>query len=153
MAVWWHWGSWNKGYYLQFMVQWWWGCGTWLCIRSWGWYFFCLFCWYPTSLASFLMRGHPLTWCLQDIRVSGETKKIDTVPAWKTMNEQHIANQFHYSLRVNLLQKLYTWIKCTRNQFLLSIVSSCSTGVPVHLVLASTWNIQHYIARASCWAS
>ncbi|KAE8124263.1 hypothetical protein FH972_019164 [Carpinus fangiana] len=37
-----------------------------------------------------------------DIRVSGETKKIDTRPALKTINEQHIANQFHYSLRVYL---------------------------------------------------
>ncbi|XP_059443512.1 protein MICRORCHIDIA 6-like isoform X1 [Corylus avellana] len=38
----------------------------------------------------------------EDIRVSGETKKIDTLPALKTINEQHIANQFHYSLRVYL---------------------------------------------------
>ena len=91
----------------------------------------------PTSLASLLMRGRPLSWWLQDIRVSGETKKIDTRPALKTINEQHIANQFHYSLRVSLLQKLYTYIRCTRGQFWLSIVSSCSTGIPVHLVLAS----------------
>jgi hypothetical protein len=54
------------------------------------------------------MRGPPLTRWLQDIRVSGESKKIDTIPGWKTVNEQHIANQFHYSLRVSLLQKLYT---------------------------------------------
>ncbi|XP_059443447.1 protein MICRORCHIDIA 6-like isoform X3 [Corylus avellana] len=38
----------------------------------------------------------------EDIRVSGETKKIGTIPGWKTVNEQHIANQFHYSLRVYL---------------------------------------------------
>ncbi|XP_062170228.1 protein MICRORCHIDIA 6-like [Alnus glutinosa] len=38
----------------------------------------------------------------EDIRVSGESKKIDTIPGWKTVNEQHIANQFHYSLRAYL---------------------------------------------------
>ncbi|GMY14879.1 protein MICRORCHIDIA 6 isoform X1 [Fagus crenata] len=38
----------------------------------------------------------------EDIRTSGETKKIGTIPAWKTINEQHIAHQFHYSLRVYL---------------------------------------------------
>ncbi|KAF5476770.1 hypothetical protein F2P56_003473 [Juglans regia] len=38
----------------------------------------------------------------QDIRISGESKRIETLRAWKTTNEQHIANQFHYSLRVYL---------------------------------------------------
>ncbi|KAG2678842.1 hypothetical protein I3760_11G022700 [Carya illinoinensis] len=35
----------------------------------------------------------------QDIRISGESKRIETLHAWKATNEQHIANQFHYSLR------------------------------------------------------
>lgn len=43
---------------------------------------------------------------LQDIRVAGDIKKIDTLPAWRTVNEQHIANRFKYSLRVCLIQKL-----------------------------------------------
>ncbi|XP_061339299.1 protein MICRORCHIDIA 6-like isoform X2 [Gastrolobium bilobum] len=38
----------------------------------------------------------------KDIRIAGDIKKIDTVPAWKRVNEQHIANQFRYSLRVYL---------------------------------------------------
>ncbi|KAK3439916.1 hypothetical protein EUGRSUZ_B00250 [Eucalyptus grandis] len=36
----------------------------------------------------------------QDIRISGDIKKVETIPAWKQVNEQHIANQLHYSLRV-----------------------------------------------------
>ncbi|KAJ1398251.1 zinc finger protein [Sesbania bispinosa] len=35
-------------------------------------------------------------------RTAGNTKKIDTVPSWKIVNEQHIANRFRYSLRVYL---------------------------------------------------
>ncbi|XP_050259338.1 protein MICRORCHIDIA 6 isoform X1 [Quercus robur] len=38
----------------------------------------------------------------EDIRSSGETKKIGTLKAWKAINEQHIAHQYHYSLRVYL---------------------------------------------------
>ncbi|GAV58332.1 HATPase_c_3 domain-containing protein [Cephalotus follicularis] len=38
----------------------------------------------------------------KDIRISGDTKKVDTRPSWKTINEQHIANQYNYSLRVYL---------------------------------------------------
>ncbi|GLT77527.1 hypothetical protein SLA2020_491000 [Shorea laevis] len=38
----------------------------------------------------------------KDIRIQGDTKKIDTIPAWRTVNEQNIANQFNYSLRVYL---------------------------------------------------
>ncbi|XP_048136442.1 protein MICRORCHIDIA 6-like isoform X2 [Rhodamnia argentea] len=38
----------------------------------------------------------------QDIRISGDIRKVDTVPAWKSVNEQHIAHQLHYSLRVYL---------------------------------------------------
>ncbi|KAI4343734.1 hypothetical protein L6164_011048 [Bauhinia variegata] len=35
-----------------------------------------------------------------DILIAGDRKKINTRPVWKTLNEQHIANLFHYSLRV-----------------------------------------------------
>ncbi|KAK7291623.1 hypothetical protein RIF29_06919 [Crotalaria pallida] len=38
----------------------------------------------------------------EDIRIAGDIKKVDSVPALKTVNEQHIANRFHYSLRVYL---------------------------------------------------
>lgn len=38
----------------------------------------------------------------KDIRVQGETKKIQTLPAWRTVNENHIANKLHYSLRLYL---------------------------------------------------
>ncbi|XP_061366802.1 protein MICRORCHIDIA 6-like [Gastrolobium bilobum] len=38
----------------------------------------------------------------EDIRIAGDIKKIDTMPAKKIVNEQHIANRFHYSLRVYL---------------------------------------------------
>ncbi|KAL5544176.1 hypothetical protein UlMin_007960 [Ulmus minor] len=38
----------------------------------------------------------------KDIRISGETKRVDTIPAWKTLNEQHIGNRYHYSLRAYL---------------------------------------------------
>lgn len=94
-----------------------------------------------------------VTWWFQDIRSSGETKKIGTLKAWKEINEQHIAHQYQYSLRVSQLYRINTWIKCIRKQFFLSIVSSCSTGILVHLVLAVTRKFQHNITRASCWAS
>ncbi|PON72213.1 Histidine kinase-like ATPase, C-terminal domain containing protein [Parasponia andersonii] len=38
----------------------------------------------------------------KDIRISGDTRKIETIPAWKTVNEEHIGNRFHFSLRVYL---------------------------------------------------
>ncbi|XP_028783973.1 protein MICRORCHIDIA 6 isoform X1 [Neltuma alba] len=38
----------------------------------------------------------------EDICIAGDIKKVDTVPAWKTVNEQHIANRYKYSLRVYL---------------------------------------------------
>lgn len=44
-----------------------------------------------------------VTWWFQDIRSSGETKKIGTLKAWKEINEQHIAHQYQYSLRVSQL--------------------------------------------------
>ncbi|KAM6570034.1 hypothetical protein CsatB_018019 [Cannabis sativa] len=38
----------------------------------------------------------------RDIIISGDTRKIQTIPAWKLINEQHIGNRYHYSLRVYL---------------------------------------------------
>ncbi|WRX17980.1 Morc [Theobroma cacao] len=38
----------------------------------------------------------------KDIRISGDTKKVNTIPAWKAVNEQHIASRYHISLRVYL---------------------------------------------------
>lgn len=38
---------------------------------------------------------------LQDIRIAGDVKKVQANPAWRTVNEQHIANRLHYSLRVS----------------------------------------------------
>ncbi|WJX88686.1 hypothetical protein P8452_70746 [Trifolium repens] len=35
----------------------------------------------------------------EDIRIAGDIKKVDTLPAWQGVNEQHIANRLHYSLR------------------------------------------------------
>ncbi|XP_027192262.1 protein MICRORCHIDIA 6-like isoform X3 [Cicer arietinum] len=35
----------------------------------------------------------------EDIRIAGDIQKIGTISAWKTVNEQHIANRIHYSLR------------------------------------------------------
>ncbi|KAJ4712371.1 protein MICRORCHIDIA 6 [Melia azedarach] len=39
----------------------------------------------------------------EDIRISGDIiNKFDTKGSWRTIHEQHIANRFHYSLRVYL---------------------------------------------------
>ena len=74
---------------------------------------------------------------LQDIRLSGDTKKIETIPAWKSVNEEHIANRFHYSLRVSLWWKNFQVNKTIKKQ-----VFNCSffviSGLLVHLVLADT---------------
>lgn len=43
---------------------------------------------------------------MQDIRIDGDTRKVDTVPAWKRLNEEHIANRFRYSLSVCLFKKV-----------------------------------------------
>ncbi|CAJ1975114.1 unnamed protein product [Sphenostylis stenocarpa] len=37
-----------------------------------------------------------------DIRIAGDVKQIDTIKAWKSINEEHIANRFRYSLQVYL---------------------------------------------------
>lgn len=57
---------------------------------------------YPFSFIFSIISNEGTRW-LQDIRISGETKRIQTKHGWKTTNEQHIANKFHYSLRVSLL--------------------------------------------------
>lgn len=44
----------------------------------------------------------------QDILIAGDVKKIDTIPARKRLNEQHLANRLHYSLR-DYLSILYLW--------------------------------------------
>ncbi|XP_027190365.1 protein MICRORCHIDIA 6-like isoform X2 [Cicer arietinum] len=38
----------------------------------------------------------------KDIRIAWDIKKVETRPAWKRINEDHIANRFRYSLRVYL---------------------------------------------------
>ncbi|XP_031403548.1 protein MICRORCHIDIA 6 isoform X1 [Punica granatum] len=38
----------------------------------------------------------------EDIRINGDKRKVDTLPAWKSTNEQHIANRLQYSLRAYL---------------------------------------------------
>ncbi|KAK7281933.1 hypothetical protein RIF29_10324 [Crotalaria pallida] len=38
----------------------------------------------------------------EDIRIAGDIQKVNTLPAWKSVNEQHIANRLRYSLRVYL---------------------------------------------------
>ncbi|KAL2321807.1 hypothetical protein Fmac_026186 [Flemingia macrophylla] len=35
----------------------------------------------------------------EDIRIAGDIKKIDTIPSWKIVNEEYIANRYPYSLR------------------------------------------------------
>ncbi|KAL3025229.1 hypothetical protein AAZX31_04G168200 [Glycine max] len=35
-----------------------------------------------------------------DIRIAGDVKQIDTLKAWKSVNEEHIANRLRYSLHV-----------------------------------------------------
>ncbi|GMI84560.1 Microrchidia 6, DEFECTIVE IN MERISTEM SILENCING 11 [Hibiscus trionum] len=39
---------------------------------------------------------------VKDICISGDTTKVDTLPAWKAVNEQHIARRYRHSLRVYL---------------------------------------------------
>ncbi|KAE8723356.1 MORC family CW-type zinc finger protein 3 isoform 2 [Hibiscus syriacus] len=38
----------------------------------------------------------------KDIRISGDTTKVNTYTSWKPVNEQHIARRYHNSLRVYL---------------------------------------------------
>lgn len=40
---------------------------------------------------------------LQDIRIGGDVKKVQAKPAWRSVNEQHIANRLHHSLRVSAI--------------------------------------------------
>jgi hypothetical protein len=39
---------------------------------------------------------------MQDIRIAWDIKKVSTKPAWKKIQEEHIAKRFRYSLRVCL---------------------------------------------------
>ncbi|XP_073261065.1 protein MICRORCHIDIA 6 isoform X2 [Populus alba] len=39
---------------------------------------------------------------LQDIRINGDIKEVQTRPAWRTVNEEHISNRLRYSLRAYL---------------------------------------------------
>ncbi|XP_010532289.1 PREDICTED: protein MICRORCHIDIA 6 [Tarenaya hassleriana] len=39
---------------------------------------------------------------VEDILIEGSMKKVQTIPGWRDVNEQHIANRFSYSLRVYL---------------------------------------------------
>lgn len=61
-------------------------------------FFLALFSFY--NLALLLMRGNSY---MQDIRIAGDIKRIDTLKAWKSINENHIANRFRYSLHVCLI--------------------------------------------------
>ncbi|KAF9671629.1 hypothetical protein SADUNF_Sadunf12G0067500 [Salix dunnii] len=38
----------------------------------------------------------------EDIRIGGDVKKVQANPAWRSVNEQHIANRLHHSLRAYL---------------------------------------------------
>lgn len=62
------------------------------------WFSFALYCF--AIVLSCLWRESSL---MQDIRCLGDIKKINTVPAWKELNEQHIAHRFRFSLRVCLI--------------------------------------------------
>jgi len=55
---------------------------------------------YFYNLALLLIRG---TSYMQDIRIAGDVKRIDTLKAWKSVNEDHIANRFRYSLHVCMI--------------------------------------------------
>nr|XP_011464834.1 PREDICTED: MORC family CW-type zinc finger protein 3 isoform X3 [Fragaria vesca subsp. vesca] len=48
----------------------------------------------------------------EDIRISGDTKKVNARLGWKEVNERHIANRLHHSLRV-YLSILYLRIPAT----------------------------------------
>lgn len=67
------------------------------------WYFFFFFSPLSRPFESISDDVLSVTWWFQDIRSSGETKKIGTLKAWKEINEQHIAHQYQYSLRVSQL--------------------------------------------------
>ncbi|XP_011046170.1 PREDICTED: MORC family CW-type zinc finger protein 3-like isoform X2 [Populus euphratica] len=38
----------------------------------------------------------------EDIRINGDIKEVQTRPAWRTVNEEHISNRLRYSLRAYL---------------------------------------------------
>jgi len=57
---------------------------------------------------------------MQDIRIAGDVKRIDTLKAWKSVNEDHIANRFRYSLHVCIIRKLW----CSGNLRLIFLESN-----------------------------
>ncbi|MED6120452.1 hypothetical protein PIB30_020956 [Stylosanthes scabra] len=57
----------------------------------------------------------------EDIRIAGDVRKIDTIPAWREANEKHIAHQFHFSLRV-YMSILYLQIPDNFQMFLRGMV-------------------------------
>ncbi|MED6186326.1 hypothetical protein PIB30_065583 [Stylosanthes scabra] len=57
----------------------------------------------------------------EDIRIAGDVRKIDTIPAWREANEKHIAHRFHFSLRV-YMSILYLKIPDNFQMFLRGIV-------------------------------
>ncbi|KAJ6875536.1 hypothetical protein NC652_035055 [Populus alba x Populus x berolinensis] len=38
----------------------------------------------------------------EDIRINGDIKEVQTRPAWRTVNEEHISNRLRYSLRASV---------------------------------------------------
>lgn len=75
------------------------------------WFFFCSVFWNQ----AFWWGGYSH---MQDIRIAGYIKKIDTIPTWKRVNEEHIANRFRYSLRVCLIWKIVLKWLCRRLSFI-----------------------------------
>ncbi|MED6112898.1 hypothetical protein PIB30_065989 [Stylosanthes scabra] len=57
----------------------------------------------------------------EDIRIAGDVRKIDTIPAWREANEKHIAHRFRFSLRV-YMSILYLRIPDNFQMFLRGIV-------------------------------
>ncbi|XP_045826939.1 protein MICRORCHIDIA 6-like [Trifolium pratense] len=51
----------------------------------------------------------------KDIRIAWDIKKLGTKPAWKRIQEEHIAERFRYSLRVvglcSFLEEIYQGIQ------------------------------------------
>lgn len=99
MAVRRHWGTWNQSYNLQFVVYGWWDIGVWFWKWSRGWFFILLTC-VSRSIVSFIyFPDHLSAIGPQDIRLrkSDDAKKVN---AKMLISEEHIGNQYRYSLRV-----------------------------------------------------
>ncbi|XP_020974162.1 protein MICRORCHIDIA 6 isoform X2 [Arachis ipaensis] len=57
----------------------------------------------------------------EDIRIAGDVRKIDTIPAWREANEKHIAHRFRFCLRV-YMSILYLRIPESFRMFLRGVV-------------------------------